>query len=194
MSPDSKSRVFASPLLTAAALVATMATAPAFAADYVQAPGSTLVFASKYDGEVFTGKFASFTTTLSFDPAKLATSKLEVVIPLAGTSTGNGDRDSTLSGADFFNVAKFAQARYTATKFRSLGGNQYAADGNLSLRGVSKPVTLTFTWTPGAQPVLNGKATVKRLDFGVGTGDWADTKTIPNEVAVSTKVVFKPAK
>ncbi|MDR6839914.1 YceI family protein [Pseudoxanthomonas sacheonensis] len=194
MSPDSKSRVFASPLLTAAALVATMAASPAFAADYVQAPGSSLVFASKYDGEVFTGKFASFTTTLSFDPAKLATSKLEVVIPLAGTSTGNGDRDSTLSGADFFNVAKFAQARYTATKFRSLGGNQYAADGNLSLRGVSKPVTLTFTWTPGAQPVLSGKATVKRLDFGVGTGDWADTKTIPNEVAVSTKVVFKPAK
>lgn len=190
------SRDFSNPALTAAALVAMMATAPAaFAADYVQAPGSTLVFASKYDGEVFTGKFSSFTTTLSFDPAKLATSKLDVMIPLAGTSTGNGDRDSTLSGADFFNVAKFAQARYTATKFRSLGGNQYAADGNLSLRGVSKPVTLTFTWTPGAQPVLSGKATVKRLDFGVGGGDdWADTKTIPNEVAVSTKVVFKPAR
>lgn len=190
------SRNFNTPALTAAALVAMMAAAPAaFAADYVQAPGSTLVFASKYDGEVFTGKFANFTTTLSFDPAKLATSKLDVVIPLAGASTGNGDRDSTLSGTDFFNVAKFAQARYTATKFRSLGGNQYAADGNLSLRGVSKPVTLTFTWTPGAQPVLSGKATVKRLDFGVGGGDdWADTKTIPNEVAVSTKVVFKPAK
>lgn len=190
------SRSFNTPALTAAALVAMMSAAPAaFAADYVQAPGSTLVFASKYDGEVFTGRFASFTTTLSFDPAKLATSKLDVMIPLAGASTGNGDRDSTLSGADFFNVAKFAQARYTATKFRSLGGNQYAADGNLSLRGVSKPVTLTFTWTPGAQPVLSGKATVKRLDFGVGGGDdWADTKTIPNEVAVSTKVVFKPAK
>jgi polyisoprenoid-binding protein YceI len=190
------SRDFSTPARTAAALVAMMtAAAPAaFAADYVQAPGSTLIFASKYDGEVFTGKFASFTTTLSFDPAKLAASKLDVVIPLAGASTGNGDRDSTLSGADFFNVAKFAQARYTATRFRSLGGNQYAADGNLSLRGVSKPVTLTFTWTPGAQPVLSGKATVKRLDFGVGSGDWTDTGSIPNEVAVSTKVVFKPAK
>lgn len=186
------SRNFSSPALTAAALVTMMAATPAFAADYVQAPGSTLVFASKYDGEVFTGKFASFTTTLSFDPARLATSKLDVVIPLAGTSTGNGDRDSTLSGADFFNVAKFAQARYTASKFRSLGGSQYAADGTLSLRGVSKPVTLTFTWTPGAQPVLAGKATVRRLDFGVGGGDWTDTKTIPDEVAVSTKVIFKP--
>ncbi len=187
-------RNFVSPALTAAALVAMMSATPAMAADYVQAPGSTLVFASKYDGEVFTGKFAGFTTTMSFDPARLATSKLDVVIPLTGASTGNGDRDSTLASADFFNIAKFAQARYTATKFRALGGNQYAADGNLSLRGVSKPVVLTFTWTPGAQPVLAGKATVKRLDFGVGTGDWADTGSIPNEVAVSTKVVLKPAK
>lgn len=194
MSADPKRRAFTSPALTAAALVAMMASAPAFAADYVQAAGSTLVFASKYDGEVFTGKFAGFTTTLSFDPANLATSKLDVVIPLAGADTGNGDRDSTLASSDFFNVAKFAQARYSASKFRSLGGNQYAADGSLSLRGVSKPVTLTFTWTPGAQPVLSGKATVKRLDFGVGSGDWADTGNIPNEVAVSTRVVLKPAK
>ena len=169
-----------------------LAAAPAMAADYVQAPGSTLVFASNYQGETFTGKFGSFTTTMSFDPKQLATSKLDVAIQLAGTQTGNKDRDDTLVSADFFNVGKFAQARYTATKFRALGGNQYAADGTLTLRGASKPVTLTFTWTPGAQPVLSGKATVKRLDFGVGSGDWADTSTIPNEVAISTKVVLKP--
>ena len=169
-----------------------LAAAPAMAADYVQAPGSTLVFASNYQGETFTGRFGSFTTTMSFDPKQLATSKLDVAIQLAGTQTGNKDRDDTLVSADFFNVGKFAQARYTATKFRALGGNQYAADGTLTLRGASKPVTLTFTWTPGAQPVLTGKATVKRLDFGVGGGDWADTSTIPNEVAISTKVVLKP--
>ncbi len=162
----------------------------AVAADYVQAPGSTLVFASHYQGETFTGKFGGFTTTLSFDPAQLATSKLDVAIQLAGTQTNNRDRDDTLVSSDFFDVARFAQARYTATKFRALGNNQYAADGTLSLRGVSKPVTLTFTWTPGAQPVLAGKATVKRLDFGVGGGDWADTATIPNDVAISTRVVF----
>ncbi len=180
-----------SPALTAAALVAMMA-APAHAADYVQAPGSTLVFATQYDGEVFTGKFGNFQTRVSFDPASLATSKLDVTIGLAGTKTGNDDRDSTLSGSDFFNVGKFAQAHYTASKFRALGGNEYAADGELTLRGVTKPVTLTFSWTPGPQPVLAGKAVVKRLDFGVGGGDWADTGTIPNEVAVSTKVVLNP--
>ena len=188
MSPDLKS-----PFAVATALVAMMA-APAHAADYVQAAGSTLAFASKYDGEVFTGTFPGFSTRLSFDPVDLAGAKLDVTIPLAGAKTGNADRDSTLQGADFFDVTKFAQARYTATKFRSLGENRYAADGTLELRGVRKPVTLTFTWTPGAKPVLAGKATVKRLDFGVGGGDWADTEAIPNAVAVSTRVVFEPAR
>lgn len=166
----------------------------AHAADYVQAPGSTLTFATSYQGEVFTGRFPAFATRLSFDPAKLAASRLDVTIPLAGASTGDGERDSTLRAVDFFNVAKFPQARFVATRFRALGANRYAADGTLTLRGVSRPVTLAFTWTAGAAPVLAGRATVKRLDFGVGAGDWADTSIIPDEVAVSTKVVFSPAR
>ncbi|UZW59627.1 YceI family protein [Lysobacter enzymogenes] len=178
-------------LALAAAL--TLTAAPAFAADYVQQAGSTLTFATKYQGEVFAGNFPGFTARLSFDPAKLEGSKLDVVIPLAGANSKNAERDDTLKGNEFFDIAKFPQARYTATKFRSLGGNNYAADGSLTLRGVSKPVTLNFTWTAGAKPVLAGKATVKRLDFNVGGGDWADTSIIPNEVAVSTKVVFAPA-
>ena len=171
-----------------------MFAAPVFAADYVQAPGSALTFAGKYQGEVFTGKFPGFATKFSFDPAQLATAKLDVTIPLATASTGNEDYDGELRGDDFFASAKFAQAHYTATEFRALGGNKFAADGTLSLRGVSKPVALEFTWTPGAKPVLTGKATVSRLAFGVGGGDWADTTLIPDAIAIATKVVFVPAK
>lgn len=167
--------------------------APALAADYVQAPGSALTFAGKYQGEVFTGKFPGFATRFSFDPAQLANAKLDVAIPLATATTGNEDYDESMRGDDFFASAKFAQARYTATKFRALGGNRYAADGTLSLHGVDKPVTLEFTWTPGAKPVLSGKATVSRLAFGVGGGDWADTSLIPDAIAIATKVVFQPA-
>jgi polyisoprenoid-binding protein YceI len=185
---------FPAPTLAGAvAVAATLAAAPAIAADYVQAPGSTLAFATQYDGETFTGTFPRFATKLSFDPANLGAARLDVAIPLATAKTGNDDRDTTLRGSDFFDVAKFAQARYTATTFRSLGGNAYAADGVLELRGVRKPVTLSFTWTPGKAPVLAGKATVKRLDFGVGGGDWADTSLIPDAVAISTRVVLAPA-
>ena len=179
----------------ACALLLALCALPALAADYVQAAGSTLTFATKYQGEVFTGRFPAFATRISFDPAALAASKLDVTIPLAGTATGDKERDENLRGGDFFDVARFPQARYVATKFRSLGGARYAADGTLTLRGVSRPVTLVFTWTPGASPVLAGQATVKRLAFGVGGGgDWADTGIIPDDVAVSTRVVLARAK
>jgi polyisoprenoid-binding protein YceI len=181
-----------SPAAVTAMLVAMLAV-PAVAADYVQAPGSTLAFASKYDGETFTGTFPGFKTRISFDPATPAEAVLDVTIPLAAAVTGNADRDETLKGGDFFDVGRFAQARYRATGVRSLGGDEYAADGTLSLRGVSRPVTLTFTWTPGPKPLLVGRATVPRLAFGVGGGDWADTGTIPDAVAVSTRLVLQPA-
>ena len=165
--------------------------ASASAADYIQTAGSTLGFSGKYQGEAFNGQFPGFSTTLSFDAATLSAAKLDVTIPLATATTRNADYDGELRGASFFNSKKFPQARYTATKFRALGGNKYAADGTLSLRGVNKPVVLTFTWTPGAKPVLAGTAVVKRLDFGVGGGDWADVGLIPNEIKISTKVVLQ---
>lgn len=177
------------PLAVAGAL-ATFA-APAAATEYVQSSGA-LSFASAYQGETFTGLFPDFSTTLSFDPAAPQDARLEVTIPLATADTKSGDRDGTLKTADFFDVARFATARYTATGFRALGDDRYVADGTLELRGVRKPVALSFTWTPGERPVLAGRATVKRLDFGVGAGDWGDVSIIPDEVAISTKVSFRP--
>lgn len=176
------------PLALAGSLAA-FAAAPAAAADYVQASGA-LSFASEYQGETFVGLFPDFQTTLSFDPAAPQDAKLDVSIPLATADSKNGERDDTLKTAAFFNVGKFATARYTAEGFRSLGDDRYQADGTLELRGVKKPVTLVFTWTPGERPVLAGRATVKRLEFDVGGGDWADVSIIPDDVAVSTRVTF----
>ena len=178
------------PLAFTAALA--LAATTSQAADYVQAPGSTLGFSGSYQGEAFSGTFPGFSTRISFDPGKPATGRLDVSIPLATATTRNPDYDGELRGSAFFDSRKYPQARYTATKFRALGGNRYAADGMLSLRGVSKPVTLTFTWAAGAKPVLSGTATVKRLAFGVGGGEWADTGLIPDDIKVSTKVVLQP--
>ena len=181
---------FARRTLCAATLL--LAANLARAGDYVQAAGSSLQFAGTYQGEAFSGRFPGFATTLRFDPKQLADARLDVTIPLASATTGNEEYDGELRGASFFDSKRFPQARYVATKFRALGGNRYAADGALTLHGVSKPVTLAFTWTPGAQPVLAGKATVNRLAFGVGGGDWADTGLIPDAISVTTKVVFSP--
>lgn len=175
-------------LPVSACLLALVMVSPARATDYVQAPGSTLAFATSYEGDIFSGHFDRFTTTVSFDPAHPGDGQLDVVIPLASAGTGNPDRDETLRGPDFFDSEHFQQARYSASGFRDLGDGRYAAEGMLTLRGVSEPVTLTFSWTDGDTPVLQGKATVQRLRFNVGGGDWADVSLIPDPVAVSTRV------
>jgi polyisoprenoid-binding protein YceI len=179
-------RRFALPLLLLASL-------SVHAADYVALPGSTLGFSGIYQGEGFDGRFARFTPQIRFDPAKLATSRFDVRIDLASANTNNEERDDVLLGSEFFDTPKHPQARFVATRFRALGGNRYAADGTLSLHGTSKPVTLSFTWTPGAKPLLVGETRLKRLDFGVGTGDWEDTELIPNEVRVRTRLLLGTA-
>jgi polyisoprenoid-binding protein YceI len=182
------------PLQTRTALLACLllANLPARAADYQQAAGSTLGFSGTLEGERFEGRFPGFTTRLRFDPAKLGESRLDVIIPLAGATTGNRDHDAELRGESLLDVRRFAQARYTASRIRALGGNRFAADGVLSLHGIAKPVTLTFTWTAGKQAVLVGTASVRRLQFGIGSASYADTGTLSDLIVVDTRVVFAP--
>lgn len=174
------------------ALLLACAIAPAQARDWVQQDGSRLAFAGKYQSEVFTGLFPGFRTQLFFDPANPQTARLQVEIPLAQATSGNGENDGELRGAAFFNVAAFANARFEGNGARQLADGRYAMDGHLTLRGIRKPVTLTFSWTDGANPVLFGRATVKRLDYGVGSGAFADVRMIANDIAISTRVVFAP--
>lgn len=178
------------PAATPAAAVA--AKGVANGGDWKALPGSTLGFASVFQGEKFSGRFKAFTPVLHFDPAQLAKSRFDVTINLASVDTRNSERDDSLRSADFFNVHKQAQARFVAGKFRALGQGRFVADGVLSLNGASKAVPLTFTWTGGAKPTLTGSATVHRLDFHVGIGEWADTSLLPNDVAVTTRLVLAP--
>lgn len=163
------------------------------AAEYTAQPGSTLGFSATYQGEAFEGRFADFTPAIRFDPADLAGSRFEVRIELASASTDNDERDELLLGEGFFDSGTVAQAVYLAESFRALGGGRYVAEGVLTLRGICRPVPLTFTWTAGAGPVLEGEAKLSRLAFRVGEGEWADTELLPDEVTVRTRLQLVPA-
>lgn len=175
------------------ALAFLLAAASASAADYVAQPGSVLGFSTSFQGEAFEGWFGKFMPVIRFDPARLEDSRFDVAIDLGSADTQNSDRDEVLLGPEFFASATLPDSRYVATRFRSLGGNRYVADGTLTLHGITQPVPLTFTWTPGAKPVLEGEARVSRLAFKVGTGDWSDTALLPDMVMVKTRLVLAPA-
>lgn len=171
-------------------LLALAAPSLASAADYSVQPGSTLGFTSNFQGSSFDGRFNQWNATISYDPAKLAASKFDVTVVLASAKTGDNDRDSALPGPDFFNVAKYPQAHFVTTAFHQQG-SQVVADGMLTLRGVTKPVSLNVVFKPqGAGATLDVTATVKRLDFGVGGGQYADTSVIGPDVKVTGHLVL----
>ena len=168
------------------------ATLPVSARDWQMAKGSSLSFSSSFQGEAFSGSFTRFTPQIRFDPKQLAQARFDVVIDLASADTRNGERDQTLKTSEFFDVGKTPSARYTASAFKDLGNGRFQANGTLSLRGISKPVALVFSWKPGASAILSGEATVNRLDYKVGTGDWSDTGILPNAVKVKTVLILVP--
>lgn len=163
----------------------------ASAADYaVQPAASKLGFSTTFQGQSFDGSFGKWTAVISYDAAKLAASKFDVNVDLASAKTGDNDRDGALPGADFFNVAKFPQGHFVTTGFRQ-NGAQVVADGTLTLRGVTKPVSLNVTFKPqGTGATLDVTGSVKRLDFGVGGGEYADTSVIGADVKINAHLVL----
>jgi len=150
------------------------------------APGGTLGFTARWNDEPINGRFARWSAEIRLSPDALDASTIRVRIDLSSVSTGDGQRDSALAGSDFFDTARFASAEYRADRFRALGGNRYAADGTLSLRGVSRPVPLRFTLDiDGDRAHARGTARIDRTSFGVGQGEFAGTDSIPAAVDIA---------
>jgi polyisoprenoid-binding protein YceI len=165
----------------------------ASAADYKVGPGSTLGFSGKFQGQQFDGTFGKFDAAISYDAANLPASKFDVTVDLSTAKTGDGDRDGALPGPDFFDVKKFATAHYVTTGFSKNAKGEVMANGNLTLHGVTKPLALKVAFSPNAGGArLSVTGTLKRLDFGVGSGEYKDTSTIADEVLVNGSLNLLP--
>jgi len=170
--------------LLVSSVVSVLVSTGAMAADahYTLDPSkSTLEYQFTQAGALNKGKFTKYTVTL--DVAGDAPSKLDVVVEMNSLDTGDKERDDTLKSADLFSVAKFPQSHFTSTQITKTA-NGYDAAGKLTIRGVSKDVHVPFTFSP-ANGSLLGKITLKRLDYGVGQGDWKATDQVGNDVVVN---------
>lgn len=176
--------------LRAGLLLALALPGTALAADYTVQPSSTLGFTGSFQGASFDGSFRQWHATISYDPAQLAQSKFDVDVTMASVAVSDKDQQSALPGKDFFDVTQYPTAHFVTTGFRQVGG-KVIADGQLTLRGVTRPVSLAVDFRPqGRSATLDVAGTLKRLDFGVGGGDYADTSVIGADVKVHAHLVL----
>ncbi len=163
----------------------------AYAKDWqVDFARSKIEFTGTESGAAFTGSFGKFSTKqLRFDPANPADSAIEVAIELGSVRAGSAERDSTLPSAEWFNTAQFPQAIFKSQTVRAVGDNGFIADGTLSIKGLEKPVQISFTLTPQADNpagvTVNGTTTLNRQDWRLG---YTDEGSVGNMVTVNLQL------
>lgn len=161
----------------------------------VDKAASKLGFKSSFSGMDFDGAFRRWDAQIVFDPKALGAAKATVSIDVASASTGTSERDEAMPTSDWFDVAHFPRATFVTKAFRSRGGDRYEAAGDLTLRGVSRPVVLPFTLTiEGDVATMTGQVAVDRSAFGVGQGQWSSPETVPLPVTVTVSITAHRAK
>jgi polyisoprenoid-binding protein YceI len=178
--------VAVAPAGMAAAPVSRIAKAPTQAWT-VDMAHSRLGFRGATEGTAFEGNFRRWNARINFDPKKLATSSVVVSVDTGSAFTGNQDRDQTLPTDDWFSIKHFPTATFVSTRFVDQGKGHYQAIGDLTIKGIKRPVTLPFTLAiNGDAAQVSGTLPLNRTAFNVGAGKW---KT-PDEVGTTVTVVI----
>ncbi len=112
-----------------------------------------------------------------------------MTIDTASVVTGDADRDQALPTDAFFAAAKFQQATYAGSHSRPLAAATIGPLDVLTLRGISRPLTLPFTLAiTGPRARMTANLAINRLAFGVGQDDWRKTTVVPAAVSLTIAV------
>jgi polyisoprenoid-binding protein YceI len=160
----------------------------------VDATNSTITFAGTQAGDAFHGSFKKFTPVIEFDPAHPERGKISVMVDITSATIDDKDKQAALPTDDWFAARQFPTAQFQSTAIRATTPHRYEAMGDLTLRGIRKPITLAFQLTPhGTASKADGSVTLNRGDFGIGQGQWATDQWIAYPVVVTFSIVATPA-
>ena len=140
------------------------------------------------------GSFQEFEGTAHLDAQDPTKSYAELTIQVASITTGNAQRDEHLRNNDFFDAPTYPTITFKSTGAEKTGDDTYRLDGDLTIKGVTKPVSVDFELTGTAKDPFgnlragfDGKAVIKRTDWGVNWNAALET----GGVLVSEKITLE---
>lgn len=135
---------------------------------------TSVAFSIRHFFSKIPGRFTKYEGSIVYDDKDISKSTVNVTIDAASLSTDEPDRDKHLKSGDFFDVEKFPKITFASTKVKPAGNGKAQVEGTLTMKGVSKPVTLDISVLgTGPDPWGNtragfeGKTKVNRQDFGI---------------------------
>lgn len=188
---DTMTHRFAFPAFAAIAFASLCATQPV-AAQTADLARSEISFGFKQENVPGSGKFRKFTAQVTFDAAKPEATKAAIDVDVNSIDFGDDNWNRDALGASWFNGKQFPKSTFVVGGAKTLGGGRFEAPGKFTLKGISRDIVVTFTVkADAAGTLLEGTAPLKRLDYKIGEGSWADTSVVANEVAVRFKLYLK---
>ncbi len=123
----------------------------------------------------YTARFDKMNGKMNFTPATASASRVEFTIDATSINTGLAPFNKKLQGAEFFDAEKNADIKFKSTKIELVSGNKYKMSGDMTLRGITKPMSWDVTFNGGlyngyvqAHAVgFSAKGVVKRSDWGM---------------------------
>ncbi len=180
--------------LVLGALATALSSAQAIEFNQLQPAKSALAFVSKQMNVPVEGQFKSFRSKLAFDPAKPAAAKAELEIDLASIDAGSKDANDEVASKAWFDTKAFPVAKFVSTSFKPLGGNRFEVSGKMTIKGRTQDLTTPVTLRQeGNSATFEGSLVLKRADYAIGEGMWADFGTVANEVQVRFRLVATAA-
>lgn len=187
-----RAKHFASLAGLAALLLAASAQATEF--NRLLVDKSAISFGYKQMNVPLDGRFQHFNGRISFDPAKPALARAEIDIDLASIDVGFAEGNDEVAGKLWFNTKQFPVARFVSTSIKPLGNNRYEVTGKMSIKGRTLDAKTPATFRQqGELGVFEGSFVLKRGDYGIGEGMWADYGTVANEVQIRFRLVAAAA-
>lgn len=166
------------------------------AAEYiVQKNESSISFSGVHAGREFKGKFGEWTAQIDFDPAHLTQAEISANFDLSSASTGNKMYDGTLPQSDWFDVKNYPTASFAITSITQEQSGNYKALGDLTLKGVTKPLEFTFSLsgldTEYAQMSADFK--IDRFAYGIGAKSDPEAEWVDRDISVRVNIKAAPA-
>ncbi|WP_413438769.1 YceI family protein [Sulfuriferula sp. GW1] len=156
----------------------------------LQTDKSAVSFVYKQMNVPIEGSFKRFHGLISFDPAKPALAQAEIDIDLASIDAGSDEANDEVAGKLWFNTKAFPVARFVATSITPLGNNRFEVAGKMSIKGRTHDERTVATFQPqGSGGVFAGSLVLKRADYGIGEGVWADFGTVANDIQIKFRLV-----
>ena len=137
---------------------------------------SMALFRVRHGASMFWGRFNKITGTVSYDPNSESALELDITMAIDSVDSGSETLDKHLKSKDFFFAEKYPTATFKSSSSNRVGKKTYAVSGKLTMRGVTKPITVRVDWL-GTSDSRRGKTcgletefTVKRSEFGINYG------------------------